>query len=98
MTPLGFSGLETTTLIIAWVAALVVAAGEVGVVKGQNRLPVHPVLSFASRWVSFGCLFTVFSVAKRANDLRLISGGLYLFTLLMAALAVAAASVFPARV
>jgi hypothetical protein len=97
MTPLGFSGLHIETLIVVWVAALVVAAVEVAVVKGQNRLPAHPVLVFASRYVRFGCLFTVFAVVQRANDLGLITRGLYLFTLLMAVLAVLAASVFPIR-
>ena len=97
MTPLGFSGLHIETLIIVWVMALVVAAVEVGVVKRQNRLPTHPVLLFASRYVRLGSLFTVFAVVQRANDLELITRGLYLFTLLMAVLAVLAASVFPVR-
>jgi len=97
MTPLGFSGLHIETLIIVWVMALVVAAVEVGVVKRQNRLPTHPLLFFASRYVRFGSLFTVFAVVQRANDLELITRGLYLFTLLMAVLAVLAASVFPVR-
>jgi hypothetical protein len=97
MTPLGFSGLQTTTLTIVWVVALVIASVEVGAVKGQNRLPAHPVLFAASRFVRFGCLFTVFAIVQRANDLGLITYGLYLFTLLMAALAVLAAAVFPVR-
>ena len=97
MTPLGFSGLHIETLIIVWAVALVVAAVEVGVVKRQNRLPAYPLLFAVSRVVRFGCLFTVFAVVQRANDLGLITRGLYLFTLLMAVLAVAAASVFPIR-
>src|ERR1700704_5256857 len=95
MTPLGFSGLHIETLIIVWAVALVVAAVEVGVVKRQNRLPAYPFLFAVSRVVRFGCLFTVFAVVQRANDLGLITRGLYLFTLLMAVLAVAAADVSP---
>jgi hypothetical protein len=77
--------------------ALVVAAIEVGVVKGRNRLPTHSGLFFASRCVRVGCMFTVFAVVQRANDLGLITRSLYLFTLLMAVLAVLAAGVFPVR-
>jgi hypothetical protein len=97
MTPLGFSGLNTAVLIFTWALALVVGAVQAGVVKGQNRLPVHPVLFFASRCVGFGCLFTVFGIVQRANDLGLITYGLYLFTLLMVVLAVVAGGIFPAR-
>jgi len=96
MTPLGFSGLAET-LVIVWVVALVIAAGELAVVKRQNRLPTHPVLFFASRYVRFGCMLTIFGIAARANDRGLITYGLFLFTVLMAALAVFAASVFPVR-
>jgi hypothetical protein len=84
-------------LIIVWVVALVVAAGEVGVFKSKNRLPGHPVLFAVSRYFRFGCLFSVFTVVQRANDLGLTTRGLYLFTLLMAALAVLAASIFAVR-
>ena len=96
MTPLGFSGL-VETLVIVWVVALVVAALELGVVKRQNRLATHPVLFFASRCVRVGCMFTIFGIAARANDRGLITYGLFLFTVLMAALAVVAASLFPVR-
>jgi len=40
-------------------------------------------------------MFTVFAIAQRANDLGLITYSLYLFTLLMTALAVFAAGAFP---
>jgi hypothetical protein len=96
MTQLGFSGLAET-LVIVWVMALVLAVGELTVVKRQNRLPVHPVLFFASRYVRVGCMFTIFGIAARANDHGLITYGLFIFTVLMAALAVLAASVFPVR-
>jgi hypothetical protein len=96
MSPLDVSGLAET-LVIVWVVALVLAVGELTVVKRQNRLPVHPVLFFASRYLRVGCMFTIFGIAARANDRGLITYGLFLFTLLMAALAVLAASLFPPR-
>src|SRR5262245_1467688 len=97
MTPLDLSGLNTTTLILVWAVALVVAAGEFAAVKGRSRLSAHPALFFSARYFRFGSLFTVFAVVQRANDLGLITRGLYLFTLLMAVLAVVAASLFPLR-
>jgi len=42
-------------------------------------------------------MFTIFGIAQKANDLGLTTYSLYLFTLFMAALAVAAAGAFPAR-
>jgi hypothetical protein len=96
MTPLGFGDL-VTTLIVVWVVALVAAAIEVAVVKPQNWPPVRSVLFAVSRFVRYGCLFTIFGIAQKANALGLITYNLYLFTLLMAALAVAAAGAFPAR-
>jgi len=42
-------------------------------------------------------MFTIFGIAARANDRGLITYGVFLFTLLMAALAVLAASLFPVR-
>jgi len=94
MTPLGFSGLSTA-LVVVWAIALVVAAVEVGVVRSRNGLAAHPILFATSRFVRFGCMFTVFAIAQRANDLGLITYSLYLFTLLMTALAVFAAGAFP---
>jgi hypothetical protein len=96
MTPLGFSGL-TETLVIVWIMALVLAAGELTVVKRQNRLAVHPALFLASGYLRFGCMFTVIGIAARANDHGLITYGLFVFTVLMVALAVLAASLFPPR-
>ena len=96
MTPLDFSGLAET-LVVVWVVALVIGTGELGAVKRQNRLPTRPVLFFASRFVRTGCMFTIFGIAARANDRGLITYGVFLFTLLMAALAVLAASLFPVR-
>jgi hypothetical protein len=96
MTPLGFSGLETT-LTVVWAVAFMVAAIEVGLVNSLNRLPDHSVLFAASRFICFGCMFTVFAIAQRAHDFGLITRGLYLFTLLMAALAVLAAGASAVR-
>jgi uncharacterized membrane protein len=87
MTPLGFGDL-VTTLIVVWTAAVVVAAVEVVFFKSRYRLPAHPVLFAASRFICFGCMFTVIGIAQKANNLGLMSFGLYLFTVLMAALAV----------
>ena len=87
MTPLGFGDL-VTTLIVVWAAAVVVAAVEVVFFKSRYRLPAHPVLFAASRFICFGCMFTVIGFAQKANNLGLMSFGLYLFTVLMAALAV----------
>jgi hypothetical protein len=96
MTPLGFSGLGTI-LVVVWVVALVAAAVEVAVVTPRNWPPVRSVLFAVSRFVRYGCMFTIFGIAQKANDLGLITYSLYLFTLLMAAFAVAAAGAFPAR-
>jgi len=96
MTPLDFGGL-VETLVIVWIVAVPLAAGEFVTVKRQNRLPTHPILFFASRYLRAGCMFTVFGIAARANDHGLITYGLFVFTLLMTALAVLAASVFPVR-
>jgi hypothetical protein len=96
MTPLGFSGLAET-LVVVWVVALVAAAIEVAIVKPRNWPPVRSVLFAVSRFVRYGCMFTIFGIAQKANNLGLITYSLYLFTLLMVALAVAAAGAFPAR-
>jgi hypothetical protein len=87
MTPLSFGDL-VTTLIVVWVAAVVVAAVEVVFFKSRDRLPAHPVLFAASRFICCGCMFTVFGIAQKANALGLMTYSLYLFTVLMAALAV----------
>jgi len=86
MTPLGFGDL-VTTLIVVWVAAVVVAAVEVVFFKSRDRLPAHPVLFAASRFICFGCTFTVFGIARKANDLGLMTYSLYLFTVFATALA-----------
>lgn len=96
MTPLGLSGL-VPTLVVVWVVSLLAAAVEVAVVKPRNWPPIRSVLFALSRFVRYGAMFTIFGVAHMANELGLITYGLYLFTLLMAALAVLAASAFPAR-
>src|ERR1700686_2702320 len=81
------------TLIIVWVFALIIPFGEVGIAKYRARLPARPVLFVASRYVCFGSLFTIFGIAQKANFLGLISYSLYIFTILMAALAVGCAGV-----
>jgi hypothetical protein len=96
MTPLGFGDL-VTTLIVVWVAAVVVAAVEVVFFRSRERLPAHPVLFAASRFICFGCTFTVFGIARKANDLGLVTYSLYLFTVLMAALAMFTAGAFVHR-
>ena len=96
MTPLGFSALATT-LVVVWVVALVASAVEVAIVKPQNWPPLRSVLFAASRFFRYDCMFTIFGIAQKANDLGLTTYSLYLFTLFMAALAVAAAGAFPAR-
>jgi hypothetical protein len=96
MTPLGLDGL-VTILVVVWVVALVAAAIEVAIVKPRNWPPVRSVLFAMSRFARYGCMFTIFGIAQKANALGLITYSLYLFTLLMAALAVAAAGAFTAR-
>jgi hypothetical protein len=96
MTPLGLSGL-VPILVIVWLVSFVAAGIEVAVVKPQGWPPIRSALFAVSRFVRYGCMFTIFGIAQRANALGLITFSLYLFTLLMVALAVAAASAFPAR-
>jgi len=78
-------------LIIVWVCALIIPFGEVAIAKYRNRLPTRPLLFVASRYVCFGAMFTIFSIAQKANFLGLISYSLYIFSVLMAALAVGCA-------
>jgi hypothetical protein len=96
MTPLGFNGLAET-LVVVWVVALVAAAIEVAVTKPENWPLARSVWFAVSRVSRYGCMLTIFGIARKANDLGLITYSLYLFTLLMAALAVGAAGAFPAR-
>ncbi len=85
--PLDLTGL-VPTLIITWVCALIVPLGEVAIAKYRGQLPARPMLLAASRYVCFGSMFTIFGIAQRANFLGLVSCSLYVFTILMAALAV----------
>jgi hypothetical protein len=79
------------TLMIVWVCALIIPLGEAAIAKYRDRPLTRPVLFIASRYFCFGCMFTIFGIAQRANSLGLISYGLYLFTVLMAAMAVGCA-------
>ena len=87
MTPLDFPAL-TEALIVVWVCALFIPLAEILIGKSRGRMPVRPLLFVASRYVSFGCMFTIFGIAQKANSLGLISYRLYWFAILMAALAV----------
>lgn len=89
MTPLDLTAL-TEVLVVVWLAAFICALAELLTHKYQGRMPVRPLV-LASRWVSFGCMLSIFGIAQTANNLGLISYRLYLFTLLMAALAVGGA-------
>jgi hypothetical protein len=79
------------TLMIVWVCALIIPLGEAAIAKYHDRWPTRPVLFAASKFVCFGCMLTIFGIAQKANFLGLISHGLYIFTVLMAALAVGCA-------
>ena len=81
------------TLVIVWVCALIIPFGEVAIAKYRHRLPARLILFVASRYVCFGSMLTIFGIAQKANFLGLISHGLYIFTILMTALAVGFAGV-----
>ncbi len=86
--PLDFPDL-VSTLIVVWACALIVPLGEMATARYRARRPARPILLAVSRYVGFGSMLTIFGIAQTANSLGLISYGLYVFTILMAALAVA---------
>jgi hypothetical protein len=88
--PLDLTGL-VPTLIVVWICAFVIPLGELIIAKYRGRLPARPLLLAALRYVCFGSMFTIFGVAQRANFLGLVSYSLYIFTVVIAALAVGCA-------
>jgi len=88
MTPLDLTGLAET-LIVVWLFTLIPALGEVLIAKYRGRLSARLFLFAACRYVSLGCMLTTFGIGLRAKELGLFSYRLYVFTCLMAALAVA---------
>jgi hypothetical protein len=87
LTPLDFAEL-TDTLIVVWTAALLYAI-FIGVAARYRGQPSRrPIFSLLLQSLSFGAMLTIFGVAKRANELGLISFRLYLFMLFATALAV----------
>lgn len=79
------------TLIIVWGFSLGIPLAEIAIPSRRSQLPARPILYLASRYVCFGSMFTIFGVAQQANLRGLISYSLYMFTMLMAVLAVVAA-------
>jgi hypothetical protein len=84
---IGFAEL-TDSLIIVWVAALLYAI-FIGVVARYRGPPSRrPIFGVLLQSLSFGGMLTIFGIAKRANDLGLISSRLYLFMVFATAVAV----------
>jgi peptidoglycan/LPS O-acetylase OafA/YrhL len=63
------------TLIVVWICAFIIPLGELIIAKYRGRLPARPLLL----------------VAQRANFLGLVSYSLYIFTVVIAVLAVGCA-------
>jgi hypothetical protein len=79
------------TLIVVWICALLIPAAELAVARYRGHMPTRPLLFALSQYICFGSLFTVFGIAQRANALELTTFDVYIFTIVMAALAVAGA-------
>jgi hypothetical protein len=77
------------TLVVVWACALVIPLAELAKAKYRGMSAARPILLAGSRYVCFGSMLTIFGIAQKANFLGLISFSLYIFTILMASVAVA---------
>jgi len=86
--PVDFPGL-IPTLIIVWAAAALATFAEIGIAAYRARLPARPILFGLFRFLGFGSMLTVFGIAQHASFLGAMSQTVYVFTIFVAAVAVA---------